>query len=71
MKRLAMLLVLIAFATTGCGLTDANSSEDLEDDNLRPTEVVLRDGTVTQCVVFQSINEGGLWCSEPQKQAVP
>lgn len=65
MKRIALLFVMLAFATTGCGVTDANSGEDIKNKNIRPVTVVLNDGRTSECVVFHSINEGGLWCAEP------
>lgn len=82
MKRLAMFLVLIALATTGCGATadqaqDDDSSESHADEvkqaekrNARPVTVTLNDGTTVECVVFYSYSEGpsGGWCTSSELQ---
>lgn len=65
MKRLAMLLVLLAFATTGCGassVTDAESPKEIKQDHIRTVTVELNDGNTVECVIFQAVQEGGLWC---------
>jgi Tfp pilus assembly protein PilP len=58
MRRVTVLAACVLFLV-GCG---AASEEDLED-NLRPTTVTLKDGRVAECVIFQSTNEGGIWCA--------
>lgn len=54
---------------SGCGGGGAASEQDMRD-NLRPTTVTLKDGTYVQCVVFQSINEGGIWCKENPRSGI-
>lgn len=69
-KCLATFLVLIALATTGCGTTATGTAPTPEKlkDNLRVLTVTLNDDNVVECVVFQSVQEGGLWCIESEAE---
>lgn len=59
-RVLAGVLLAAIFLLTACG---AESAEGIEDDNLRPVTTTLNDGRQVECIVFQSINEGGIWCA--------
>lgn len=61
-KSLALFLVLIAFATSGCSGSEQESAQEQLDKNLEIITKKLNDGQIVECVVYHERYAGGISC---------